>query len=53
MERVVYWFLFGLAIATFYIGLRAKAYQVEYTLAALGFWFLAYLINMRLKRDSD
>ncbi|MBU2916223.1 MULTISPECIES: hypothetical protein [Reichenbachiella] len=47
---VVYWIMFAVAIWAFYVSLRSKTQQLEYSLIALGVWAAAYGVHYYLKR---
>jgi len=46
-HKVVVWGLILVAIALFWISLRTNENELEYTLAALAVWGVAFLINRR------
>jgi len=52
LYKTAYWLVLVLAVGAFYISLRTDRYQLEYTLAALGLWGGAYLINRLIKKQN-
>ncbi|MEM9327012.1 MAG: hypothetical protein AAGA85_15195 [Bacteroidota bacterium] len=44
-HKIIVWSLIIVAVVIFWISLRTDEYELEYTLAALGVWGIAYLIN--------
>ncbi|MFY0627526.1 MAG: hypothetical protein JXR07_14585 [Reichenbachiella sp.] len=51
--RISYYIIFGLVVASFYIGLRSEEYKVEYTILALVFWGAAFLVNKWEKKERQ
>lgn len=50
--KVLYWVCFALVVAAFYVGLRTKEYQLEYTLIALVLWGVSYGLNVLIKKEK-
>ncbi len=49
LKKVIVWILIILAFGMFWISLRTDTREFEYTLAALGVWGVAFLVNKYLK----
>lgn len=50
--RILTWILMGLSLVLFWVSLRSKVNQVEYTWAALACWGMAFAVNYFLKREN-
>ncbi len=52
--RIVYWVLWAIVVLVFYYSLRYAGDQaMEYTLAALFFWILAFVLNKYIKKIEE
>ena len=51
-RQTIIWVLTGIIIVLFWFSLRDKDHGMEYTLAALGVWGVAYLTNNWLKNEK-
>jgi len=49
---IIYWPLFSVAIWLFYVSIRSTTKQLEYSVAALAAWGLAFGINYLLKKEK-
>jgi hypothetical protein len=50
---IIYWITLGLAVTAFWIGLRSKVQNVEFTLLALLLWGVAYFFNWLEKKYKN
>ncbi|WP_109833317.1 hypothetical protein [Reichenbachiella versicolor] len=50
--KIFYWVCFIMALGAFYVGLRSEAYEVQYTLLALGLWGTSYWMNTMIKKEN-
>lgn len=53
MIKYLVWSLMVLALVAFWISLRTKENELEYTLVALGIWAVAFLVNRQFKEKND
>ncbi len=44
-HKILVWILIFVAMALFWISLRTDENELEYTLAALGVWGIAFVVN--------
>ncbi|MGB3182765.1 MAG: hypothetical protein WBB45_15350 [Cyclobacteriaceae bacterium] len=50
--RIFSWIFMGLALVTFYLSLRSPSDNVEYTVAALAIWSIAFLFHYLLQQEK-
>lgn len=50
---IVYWLLFAVALWMFYVSIRSTSQQLEYSIAALSVWGLAFGVNYLLKKEKN
>lgn len=48
--KVIAWVLIVIALGLFWISIRSQEYQMEYTIAALVTWGIAFLFNRWVKK---
>jgi membrane protein required for beta-lactamase induction len=52
-KDAILWSLMTIVVVLFWFSFRSPVHQMEYTLAALVFWGITYLVNRKLKNEKN